>query len=110
MTEICREVNGIDKCHRSDYKNYKSGSKILTACVNCKVSYAKIYSTLKRIKGLNMVKMRFWDKKPPADKPPYGTKTFEIYTFCFFDYEAFRSRILTQTLIPHLEVETNVSS
>ena len=97
--QICRLLNGRGRDEYA-YCYYTFKEKPL-GCTQlaCRfrqhgcIPYYTVRKTLLRIKGINSVKMRFWDK---------GGIGSDVFRFWFLDPQDFYDRILRQTMLAYL--------
>ena len=97
--QVCRLVNRREKDdYDYCYYSFKEKPKGCTR-LHCRwkehgcTSYSLVRQTLLRIKGINSVKMRFWDK---------GGIGSDVFRFWFLNPQDFYDRILRQTMLAYL--------
>ena len=91
-SQICRLLNNIPEwqekgCTNTDLANF---------CKKCEWSYFYLLDTLESMRKNNHIyqvkRFPFWDTK-------HGKRNIDLFTFNFLDFEDFKEKILSQTMI-----------
>jgi len=101
--QICRALNGRDRCNEGYYGGTKGNDRnLLKLCKEngCEITYFKVLRILQKMEKKGLLKS---DKRYYFDKWRYkGTKKLDLFRFWYVDYNQFYNKILVNTLEAYL--------
>ena len=105
--EVCRVVNGFEPddfrdCYpRGDFEFKTRPERCEFEARGCKYWSLKVYSALRTLENRRWIFSEKCRARDGGNNPSF--KHTDIFRFWFLTRESFEERILSQTLIPHME-------